>query len=357
MPDIRITNCHVHLFTNAHVPKHYPHPAVRLLSAVPGFVPGLAAALRLFGHPWSDTLDRLGRFKAEGDRASQAEVLAAMRQQYPSDTRFVVLPMDMGPIGHGPVAADIRAQHDELSRLNVADDTAAAIIPFATIHPDSPGGAAEVRRCIEDLHFKGLKLYPRLGFPPDHPVLMREVYPLMAERGLPVMSHCSRGGVQGKGVPTHLADRYTDPRAFLPVLREFPTLRVCLAHFGGTRDWRAYVDEGLAPTPEARAANWQTAIRDLICSGDWPNLWTDISYTLFQFDDFVPFLRVFLTGEDEHTARLRSRVLFASDYYMTRQERLSERAVCFRLRNTLGEDLFRQLAEVNPEVWLGERPE
>jgi hypothetical protein len=51
---------------------------------------------------------------------------------------------------------------------------------------------------------------------------------------------------------------------------------------------------------------------------------------------------------------LRRRVLFGSDYYMTRQETLSERAVCFRLRNALGEEVFRQISETNPAIWLGE---
>lgn len=91
-------------------------------------------------------------------------------------------------------------------------------------------------------------------------------------------------------------------------------------------------------------------------TGDWivpprGNLWTDISYTLFHFDDFAPFLKVFL--EDE---TLASRVLFGSDFYMTRQEALSERAVCFRLRVALGEAMFARIAQENPARWLGEKP-
>ena len=93
-------------------------------------------------------------------------------------------------------------------------------------------------------------------------------------------------------------------------------------------------------------------IRRMIGSGDWPGLWTDISYTLFQFDDYIPFLRLFLL--DDGPADCGARVLFGSDFYMTRQEELSEKAVCFRLRNALGEEVFRQIAETNPRVWLGE---
>ena len=211
-----------------------------------------------------------------------------------------------------------------------------------------------MERCL-DKGFRGLKIYPRLGFPPDHDVLMKQIYPMLVERNLPVMTHCSRGGVRGKLVSVHRANRYTAPDAYFNVMSEFPTLRICLAHFGGGEDWRRYVNDGVDPDdPDARRQNWQVWIRDLIGSGDYPGLWTDISYTLFHFDDNIPFLKLFLAGDGPYVERLRRRVLFGSDFYMTRQEALSERAVCFRLRNELGEKPFRRMAETNPEVWLGE---
>jgi len=359
MAELRITNCHTHTFTAAHVPKYYPSKALSIIQHVPGLVRVLAAALRLAGHrEYADTLDRLHRFHEEVRHTRQSEILDNMRAQYPRGTRFVVLPMDMALAGYGPVAADIRAQHDELSDMAGQDAYLGTVIPFAAFHPDTPGAVAELRRAIEGLKFRGVKLYPRLGYAPDHPVLMNEVYPMLQDMNLPVMTHCSRGGVRGRNVSYHLANRYTEPAAFIPVMSKFPRLRVCLAHFGGQEDWRRYVDDGISPDdPDARRANWQVAIRDMIGSGDWPGLWTDISYTLFHFDDNLPFLKLFLRGEGAYADRLRARVLFGSDYYMTRREALSERAVCFRLRNGLGESLFRQIAQTNPEIWLGERPD
>jgi uncharacterized protein len=351
MPDIRITNCHVHTFTDRHIPRFYPHPVLWVFKRVPGLVRALSFLMRLFGqHGLGDTLDRLHRFRQEAGAPSQEAVLEQLAHHYPARTRFVVLPMDMSGIGHGPVAQCLRDQHGELAALARSSRWAGRVIPFATCDPRLPGAAGEVRHAIEDLGFRGLKLYPRFGFAPDHPVLMDHVYPLLVARGLPVISHCSRGGVRGAGLSDAIADEYTRPQAFEPVMRAFPDLRVCLAHFGGYRDWQAYVNEGLMPgDARAEAANWQVAIRRMITSGDWPNLWTDISYTLFRFDEFVPFLRMFL--EDD---RLADRVLFGSDFYMTRQESLSERAVCVRLRVALGERLFRRIAEENPCVWLGE---
>jgi predicted TIM-barrel fold metal-dependent hydrolase len=175
------------------------------------------------------------------------------------------------------------------------------------------------------------------------------------------MTHCSRGGVQGRGVSDADADRYTDPAAYIPIFEAFPRLRICLAHFGGARDWRDYIETGIDPDDrQARTRNWQVAIRDMIGTGKYPGLWTDISYTLFHFQENLPFLQLFLQGNpdvDRSLNRLRRRVLFGSDFYMTRQERMSERAVCFSLRNALGEDMFWQIAETNPALWLGEASE
>lgn len=352
MSEIRITNCHVHLFTDRHVPSLFPHAALWPFRQLPMVLPWIAAGLRGIGqHPAADQVIRLHRFQRETMQHRQSAVLDRLIAQYPAATRFVVLPMDMRGTARGRIAADLAAQHDELAALAAAEGVAGRLVPFATLQPDQPGAVEELRRCLDQLGFRGLKLYPRLGYAPDHPVLMRQVYPMLQERGLPVISHCSRGGVKARGLSHRAADELCAPQAFEPVLRAFPELRVCLAHFGGINDWNDYIEEGIDPRdPKARAANWQVRIRDMIVREDWPNLWTDISYTLFQFAEFVPFLRIFLREE-----RLARRVLFGSDFYMTRQENLSERAVCFRLRDSLGEELFRQIAQTNPEVWLGER--
>ncbi|WP_158965600.1 amidohydrolase family protein [Chachezhania sediminis] len=357
MKHIRITNCHTHLFTSAHVPDSYPHWALRPLKSSPNLVTFIAWILSLLGFDEAAVqVRRLRRFQEETASSSQQEVLEHMRLHYPTDTRFVVLPMDLSQIGYGAPSVPLADQHDDLHRLATSADFGPSLIPFATIDPRADPQAKELWRAIDSLGFKGIKIYPRLGFSPTDPVLMEHVYPRAEQLGLPVMTHCSRGGVKQHGLPDRIADHYTDPMTYLPVLKRFPDLKVCLAHFGGQRDWEAYVNPELpSPYHDERVRNWQVMIRQMICSGDYPNLWTDISYTLFDFEEYIPFLRTFLTGDDEGTERLRSRVLFGSDFYMTRQEALSERAVCIRLRNALGEELFHRIAEVNPEVWLGER--
>ena len=64
---------------------------------------------------------------------------------------------------------------------------------------------------------------------------------------------------------------------------------------------------------------WRT-ILDMLRGGNYPNLYTDISYTIFYFEQNAPALKVLL--EDAH---VRSRVLFGSDFYMSEQRKLRER--------------------------------
>lgn len=359
MPGINIVNCHIHLFTARHVPDNYPHWALRPVKRLPWLATAVAWMLAFLGATeMAEKVRRLRRFQKETQLRDQRQVLDNVRRHYPSNTRFVVLPMDLSQIGHRAPPVDLRAQHDELAHLARDPDIGRCLIPFVKIDPRADPQAHELWRAVDDLGFRGIKLYPRLGYAPDDVRLMQHVYPRAQAMNLPVMTHCSRGGVQGRGVSAFQADRVTDPMAYGPVMRAFPHLKICLAHFGGQRDWGAYVNpDARSPYHDETWRNWQVVIRQMIGSGSWPGLWTDISYTLFDFEEYIPFLRLFLMGDDPGSERLRRRVLFGSDFYMTRQEALSEKAVCFRLRNALGDEVFRQIAEVNPLVWLGETGE
>ena len=359
--DIQITNCHIHTFLDDHVPPNYPFWWARPFKVFPRLILWLARFFRLIGqHPTAEKLDRLYAFQKESQHRTQDKLLDNVRKHYPGNTRFVVLPMELSGIGYGEPPVPLHDQHDQLAKMAAADGNKGLVLPFATLDPRVDKDATELWRAIDDLNFHGIKLYPRLGFAPSDQRLIDHVYPKAnttkrhGRKGLPVMAHCSRGGVQDKRIFNSTADDYTEPDAFLPILEDFPNLRICLAHFGGQRDWQAYANPDDSDLPKG-SVNWQRRIRELIGSGQYPGLWTDISYTLFEFEEFIPFLRLFLLGDDDASERLRQRVLFGSDFYMTRQEALSEKAVCFRLRNALGEEVFRRIAEENPAVWLGER--
>lgn len=361
---IEITNCHTHTFTNRHTPLYYPIFPFALFRVMPYTVGALRWLSSWLGNGarFYNFMVRMEKFHNTGRRGTQRDVFQEMIRHYPRSTKFVVLPLDLTPIGHGPVAEDIGAQMAELHALAQDPILGDRVIPFANIHPDNPDGVRHFLTAVNDYGFKGLKLYPGTGFAPDHPVLMREVYPVCEERGLPIMTHCSRGGVRRKGWTRAQSEAASRPRAFEPVMKSFPNLRICLAHFGGDADWHAYLDEGTDPyTPHNNRENWLKDILEMIRSGDYPNLYTDISYTIFKFEKFVPLLKLFLGDPSDpkplkRVQMVREKVLFGSDFYMTRQEGHSEKEISIRLRGALGEDLFRQIAETNPKSYLQGTP-
>jgi predicted TIM-barrel fold metal-dependent hydrolase len=344
----RITNCHIHTFTSDHVPNRLLPLGLGPLLKVSLLRHPLRALLALVD-PF-DGRDRFQRAANVIDIASgttQRAVLERVRRRYPSGTRFVVLAMDLAYMGAGRVPVPLEQQHEELAQLR--DDVGDVVVPFAAVDPRRPGVAAMLAQLVEQRGFAGVKVYPNLGYAPTHPVLMEEVWPYAEARGLPVMTHCSRGGVRGREVSRAQLDDLAAPWCWEPVLERFPALRVCLAHMGGDEEWRAYFandPEGTGREVPARPS-WLAAILDLLRSGRFPSLYTDVSYTVFNVERYVPALKVFLADP-----RVGARVLFGSDYYMVEQERFEERLLALRLRGTLGEALFWQVAEENPARWL-----
>jgi hypothetical protein len=163
--------------------------------------------------------------------------------------------------------------------------------------------------------------------------------------------------------------RFTDPDAYRPILDRHPQLQICLAHFGGARDWDAYLNRprgeevqkkflgpgvvrealqstGLLEKP-IEGTSWLRKIVQMLRDGR-QNLWADISYTVFADEEFVYLLKVLLTDD-----LVRRRVLFGSDFYVVAGARLEERRRSVRIRAVLGEDVFREIAETNPAKYLG----
>ena len=88
--------------------------------------------------------------------------------------------------------------------------------------------AAEVRRQL-DLGAAALKLHPvHGGFRCDDRALY-PAYQVLAERGVPLVVHCGTSTFPGS------MNELADPAYLLPVVRDFPTLDVVLAH--GGRGW------------------------------------------------------------------------------------------------------------------------
>ena len=356
-----IHNCHTHVFTIKNVPKRFLPLGMASLLRFRFLRRPLGFLLRnLWPFSDRDLLDRYVRFINITYRKSQQGVFELLMGFYPAQTKFVVLPMDMAYMGAGKIEQSLEAQHQALAEIK--QDYPDRILPFVAVDPRRPEIQTKVVDLIENHGFAGVKLYPPLGYYPFDDRL-RPIYAYAEANRVPVLTHCSRGGVYYRGKITkdmlkhprtgqplrrekHKAftDVYTDPDNYVYVLDEFPNLKLCLAHFGGGKEWEAYLAHPWSSS-SSQPRSWLSRIADLIRSGKYPNLYTDISSTLHE-DRYLPLLKVLLQDP-----ALRTKVLFGTDFYLVERE-IPEREFSVQLRAAIGEDDFRQIAETNPVSFL-----
>lgn len=308
---------------------------------------------------WSDDdlFDRFAVFMNIGNYTSQKEIFELIRGFYPEKSRFIVHSMDMEYMKAGKPAQLFEKQLEELAAVaRLYPDT---IYPFICADPRRDAIADLVKEYIEEQGFRGIKLYPSLGFYPFDERL-EPVFEYAEKNSIPVTAHCSRGGIYYRGSITDdmlvhpktgkkleetgnktFTDNFANPHNYSYVLEKFPELKICLAHFGGDRDWKSFLT-----TPwdsEYKEENWYSTVRKLIKTHK--KVYADIAYTAFH-TDLLPLVKV--TVKDPE---LRERILYGSDYYMVEQD-MSDRAFGISVRAFLGEDDFIQIAETNPRKFL-----
>jgi len=358
MTELPIYNCHIHTFTTRQVPRDF----LKLLwGPVVGPIAGQVLSVRPLAHlvirlapyvnPWAsnDLWERWANLFSTGDVLTQREVFLGVEKQYPPDTVFVVLPMDMAFFKLGPVPENIDWQHEDL--LALAAEFPGRIVPFYAVDPRRDDVIKRARQFLASGKFRGVKIYPNGGYYPTDDKLMG-VYAICEEHGLPVTAHCGPYGVWQYGLTVADRVRFSHPSNYEAILTKFPKLRLCLAHFGGSSEWDKQLKSKTDRAGDDRS--WVRWICDLIRDGAYPNLYTDISYLIFQSAGqgihvtYMDYLKVLLDNP-----RLQGHVLFGSDYYMVEQEPMTEKEVSIALRSHLGEDLFFQIAHHNPRRWLG----
>lgn len=80
----------------------------------------------------------------------------------------------------------------------------------------------EMERCVNDLGFVGVKLHPFAHAVNPNQSNGRKVFQVASDLGIPVMVHT------GSGIPWAL------PSALIPIAKDFPKLKIVLAHSGGS---------------------------------------------------------------------------------------------------------------------------
>ena len=222
-------------------------------------------------------------------------------------------------------------------------------------------------------YFCGIKLYPALGFFPFDPAL-DELYAYCEKNRIPVMTHCTRVGSLYIGdsieeyipdepemisnensIPTEIAkkeiierikryknagwiknntkgendlacDLFCHPQNYIPLLEKYPRLKICLAHLGGSNEiLNAEIEKtagtDLSQIRKTDGYNWFESIKTYMIN--YPQLYSDISYTLSSFDEKKVLQKVveLLETNDKNGNSLGNRILFGTDFFMTEQEK------------------------------------
>jgi predicted TIM-barrel fold metal-dependent hydrolase len=293
---------------------------------------------------------------------------------YPAASKFVCLPVDFSIMGAG--RSDVSYDQQMQDLFEVKKRYPDQCLPFAFAHPliGTPDQNRDnVKKYIEK-GCVGIKLYPSLGYYPSDPG-MKEIYQYACDLNLPLITHCSTGGIYYKekplppsfmnptdldgnpimvDMPDAKADNdtfcnvFVSPDRFRPVLDKFPNLKLCLAHYGSDVEF----EKELRKRPVR--PNFYSICRDMLLaknddgSRKYPNLYVDISYTLNGGGKDFPFYK--LIKADLENPELADRILYGTDYFMTLQE-MPENALLYNCLKQLGQPLFDQMQR-NNQAWL-----
>ncbi len=359
-------NIHTHIFNGKYTPEYF------LLEHAPNKFAAKQIRKMLNGGPLTQKIAlaliknmgtgaKMIAFVKMGIRKEMEEIFKVLAEEsgYPAHTRFVVLPINFEYMGGGDCDISYEQQLKDIL-YKVKQHHRNTCLPFVHIDPRAEDTGAKLAAFAKRYlvrGFVGIKLYPSLGYYPYDPKL-KEVYAYAQENELPIMTHCSRGGINYIGnsliqfysgisfnpkapcllpygnnppepkyvYPTNIkvnakfCDFFLDPENYVDALELFPKLKICFAHFGSDEE----INKKLGTPP--RNDTWYDKVISLLKK--YPNTVADISYTLHMpkfrklvLDDMEMDLKQNpITATDPITNRLVSKVLYGTDFYMAYQE-------------------------------------
>lgn len=121
--------------------------------------------------------------------------------------RSVIFPFVEGNFTNDAVKAAVEACPDRL-------------VPYCAVNPWQPDAADELRRCVTEWGFRGLKLHPTInGFHLSDPKLVDPLFEVAGDLSIPVIAHGA-------------SDLHNSPPEFAEMARRFPRVRLFMAHMG-----------------------------------------------------------------------------------------------------------------------------
>ncbi|WP_353778632.1 hypothetical protein [Winogradskyella sp. 3972H.M.0a.05] len=148
---------------------------------------------------------------------TQSRIYQQLEKQYPQDTEFIVLPMDMEYMQAGKLKPEFTINSQMEGILKIKKTNKETCHPFVFAEPSrmkdkayfdyevdkSTGEVSLVKGCLvqeylEEHDFAGIKMYPALGYYPFDEELL-PLWKYCVQRDLPIMSHCIKGTIFFRG--------------------------------------------------------------------------------------------------------------------------------------------------------------
>jgi predicted TIM-barrel fold metal-dependent hydrolase len=356
---------------------------------------------------------RYASFLKIGKLAGQADVFEDLIGQYDDpNMKFIALTMNMEFCGGGPSSSYFEGQIEEI--LNVKKAHPDNLLIFLGIDPRWDTKGASLKETVQHYFetklqidentsvypFVGLKVYPSTGFY-IFDERLKETLEWAADNNIPVLSHCNYLGgiynVDSEYVKSHLnncydpyskstytapqyangknilkkifgtndnnnnlnsCSYYLEPASFDSVLNYFKNeyradLKLCLAHYGGDDhilvahgDKKIKVDDLYG----VEKKDWCSQIQDRM--REFPNLYTDISFAVFNPDVHKPVL------QDLQKSEFQKRIMFGTDFFLTEQK-LPEKTDYSKFKGeavqvtiSKGVSAWDQMASINIDAFL-----
>lgn len=223
------------------------------------------------------------------------------------------------------------------------------LLPFLAIDPNNPEAFTTFLSAFskkvnttgeseldEDTPFAGIKIYPSLGYLPNHPTLM-DIFEICEKKNIPVTAHAggvrthtsynkiclprriyntANGSFRDEWQPeeTNLIignrKRYKEiflyPEVWEKVLYPYPDLRLNIAHFGSSDEWDNVED----PT------KWNSIKQTIDLIKNYNHVYADFSYAFHKKENLK-----WLFNKIKDITILQNRVMYGSDFYLNEVEK------------------------------------
>lgn len=169
----------------------------------------------------------------------------------------LVAKMDQAGVQKGVIFPFVEGNFTNDAVKVAFDEFPDRLIPYCAVNAWEPGAAQEVRRCVTEWGFKGLKLHPTInGYHLADPKLCNPLFEEADSLGIPIIVHGA-------------SDLFNAPPEFAEMARRFPRVKLLMAHMGffwGVEQAIAYAKELpnlYLETSRAPIHEIATAVREL----------------------------------------------------------------------------------------------